>query len=113
MDRRGFARRAGWGFLAGVAVTLSPGCGSLPTEAESEGSATGTISLNHGHEAVITAARLAAGGDLQLDITGRSTHGHVVVLTPQDLARIGAGERVSRNSSDGFDDKHDHVVTFN
>lgn len=114
MDRRGFARRAGWGFLAGVAVTLSPGCGSSsPAEAESDGSAAGTISLNHGHEAVITRARLVSGGALRLDITGRSTHGHFVDLTPEDLARIRAGERVSRNSSDGFDDKHDHVVTFN
>lgn len=33
--------------------------------------------------------------------------------TVDDLQRIHAGDGSAGNSSDGFDDKHDHVVTFN
>jgi uncharacterized protein len=44
---------------------------------------------------------------------GRSTHSHHVDLTSDELRRIRNGERIVRHSSDGFDDKHDHVVTFN
>jgi len=73
----------------------------------------GSISLNHGHRAVITAAQLSAADSLLLDITGQSTHSHTVSLTADEVRRIWAGEQVSQHSSDGFDDKHDHVVTFN
>jgi hypothetical protein len=75
--------------------------------------AVGSISLNHGHEAVVTAGQLLAGGALRLDITGRSTHAHSLDLTADDVLRIRSGERVSRHASDGFDDKHDHLLTFN
>lgn len=75
--------------------------------------AVGMISLNHGHEAVLTTAQLLNGNGLRLDITGRSTHSHHVDLTSDELRRIRNGERIVRHSSDGFDDKHDHVVTFN
>lgn len=115
MDRRRFAGRLAWSLLAGATVHVSSGCGSAPPAGPGtdEAAAVGTISQNHGHEAAVTGAQLAAGGALRLDITGRSTHGHVVDLSADDVRAIRRGDRVSRHSSDGFDDKHDHVVTFN
>ncbi len=73
----------------------------------------GSVASNHGHRAIITAAQLQAGGALLLEIQGQSTQGHTLTLTAERVSRIRAGERVSQFSSDGFDDKHDHVVTFN
>ncbi len=73
----------------------------------------GTISLNHGHEAVVTAVQLAAGGGLRLEIQGASAHGHALDLTADDVVRIRRGETVSLLSAPGWEDKHDHRVVFN
>ena len=85
LDRRQFTQEASLAFLAGVTVTVSacgggggggsnagdsydPAGGSTtPTTTlpPAPGSKTGQISANHGHEAVITAAQLQAGGAVQ------------------------------------------------
>ncbi len=111
MRRRELAR---W-FFAGLAVEIAPACRGSgvtapgPSTADNEGA----VGTNHGHRAVITSAQLAAGGALLLEIAGQSTHGHTLTLTSDEVKKIRAGERVSQFSSDGFDDKHDHLVTFN
>ena len=70
----------------------------------------GTISSNHGHVAVITAAMLSMAGDLILDIRGETLHTHSVMLTAAEVRGIAAGVRVSKESSGRT---HTHTVTFN
>lgn len=125
MDRRRFTSlAAALAALSGVAITI--GCGGSDSSPTSNSGATGgtggtggsasgdkvgTISSNHGHVATITAARLASGGELKLDITGTSNHPHTVDLTAADLTAIAGGQRVSKESSN--DAAHTHTVTFN
>jgi hypothetical protein len=81
-----------------------------PTPAAS-GDKTGTISSNHGHSAVITAAQLTAAGALKLDITGSASHPHSVELTAAEVTAIAGGTKTSKESS--TDASHSHTVTFN
>lgn len=123
MSRREFTAASVMAMLAGVTVTLT-GCGgggggsssptgpttSTPTPT-ANGDKTGTISANHGHVAVVTAAEMTAGAAISLDIRGSSDHPHRVQLSADDIRQISQGTRVSRASS--TDDGHDHIVTFN
>jgi hypothetical protein len=127
IDRRRFTQEAGLAFLAGVSVTVS-GCGggggtgmnsgddygpptsSTPPQTAS-GNKSGSIASNHGHEAVITAAELAAGGDVRVNIAGTAGHNHVVDLPAQAVREIRDGQAVQKESSST--DGHVHVVTFN
>jgi hypothetical protein len=118
MDRRQFTSvAAALAALAGVTITI--GCGSdSPTSGgnggtggSSSGDKVGSISGNHGHTAVISAATLAAGGDISLDIRGNSDHPHTVQLSAAELSSVAAGQRVSKESSSDF--AHSHSVTFN
>jgi hypothetical protein len=68
--------------------------------------------VNHGHRAVVTAAQVAAGGAVRIEIQGESMHGHALDLSADDLARIRRGEVVTVLSAPGWEDKHDHRVTF-
>lgn len=117
LDRREFALRSIMAMLSGVAITIS-GCGgggggspTQPNPQPSSGDKVGTITFDHGHRAVITAAELAAGGAVTLHIRGSSDHPHTVQLSAADVASIAAGQRVSRASSE--EDNHTHTVTFN
>jgi hypothetical protein len=123
LDRRKFTLATAMAMLAGVAITITEACGSsyssptsnptptpTPTPA-GNGDKVGTISSNHGHSAVITAARLSQGGDLDLDIRGTATHTHTVSLSANDLSEIAAGKAVAHESSN--DSGHSHTVTFN
>jgi hypothetical protein len=126
IDRRDFAKEAGLAFLSGVTVTISSACGGggggYSSGSPTSGSPTtttppavtdkvGAISDNHGHVAVITAARLEAGGGYSLDIAGTSGHSQMITLTTDALAQIKAGRAVDTVSSNV--DGHVHVVTFN
>ncbi len=125
LDRRKFTLATAMAMLAGVAITITEACGSSynsPTSSggtggtggstgTATGDKTGTISNNHGHVAVITAAQLNAGGDLVLNIQGTATHNHTVSLTGADLSSIAAGTKVAHDSSTDFG--HSHTVTFN
>ena len=71
----------------------------------------GIVGTNHGHTAVVTAAQIAAGTPFTLDITGTSSHPHMVDLTSSDLTQIGAGQTVVKTSTN--DAAHVHTVTFN
>lgn len=118
LDRREFTLQAALLALAGVSITIS-GCGGgggspttgTPPPVAGSGDKVGVISANHGHSAVITAARLAQGGDLPLDIRGNSGHTHTVNLSGAEIIQIAGGTRVTKASTNG--DGHTHDVTFN
>lgn len=101
--------------LGGAAITIS-GCGgggggnpSGPTLGP--GDKAGSVSANHGHTVVVTAAQLTAGNGLNLGIRGSSNHSHAISLTGAQVVSIRDGARVSVTST--VDDAHDHTVTFN
>lgn len=120
ISRREFTLEWAMAMLAGVAITIS-GCSSnspsSPTPPPASGGGTasgdvsGVVSANHGHIATITAAQLAAGGALSLNIMGNATHAHTVSLTATQLQQIGSKQQVAVIST--TDAGHDHTVTFN
>ena len=122
LDRREFTVAAVMAMLAGVTITIS-GCGgggggtggggspTQPTNDPATGDKLGTISADHGHEARITAAQLAAGNTVTLQIRGSAPHPHTVELTGAEVVSIRNGQRVGKASSE--DDFHTHTVTFN
>lgn len=125
IKRRQFTQEASLAFLAGVTVSVS-GCGgggggggddyqsptggTAPPTAAS-GSKTGQISANHGHEAVITAAQLQAGGAVRIDIASSAGHSHIVDLPAQAVQEIRDNKPVQKDST--TTDAHMHTVTFN
>jgi hypothetical protein len=130
LSRREFSVAAALAALSGVAITITAcggggGGGESPTGASgapgyNDGSTTsgsasgdkvGTISANHGHSAVITAAQLTAAGALKLDIKGAADHPHTVELSAAEVVAIAGGARTSKESS--TDASHSHTVTFN
>jgi hypothetical protein len=129
VKRRDFNRDAGLAFLSGITVVLSAcggggggayGSSSSPTSPGTAGVASGDesgqISSNHGHQAVITAAQLLAGGALQLDIRGSADHTHIVTLPAlavQEVKNGGAVQTDSTSTSSASYQDHMHTVTFN
>ncbi len=105
-------RRRGGG---GGGDSYSPtGGGTTPTATLApapSGSKTGEISANHGHQAVITAAELQAGGALRIDIAASAGHSHIVELPAQAVQEIKDGKAVQKDST--TTDAHMHTVTFN
>lgn len=125
LGRREFTVASAMAVLSGVAITVS-GCGgssssptspatptppTAPATPAPSADAVGTVSSNHGHAAVVEAAKLAAPEEVSLDITGTSSHPHTVALSAAEVQQIGAGARVSKESS--TDAAHSHTVTFN
>ena len=117
IGRREFSEKALLALLSGVAVTVSA-CGgggdsgspSAPS-APAPGDETGTISGNHGHTALISAAQLSGGAAVTLQIRGSASHPHSVDLSGGEVQSVAAGQRVSKSSSS--EDGHTHTVTFN
>ncbi len=121
LDRREFTVAAVLAALSGVTITIS-GCGggggsSNPTNPNPVPStnpgdkAASSISGNHGHMAVIEAARLNSPSTVALDIRGSADHPHSVELTAAQVQQIAANQRVSKEST--VDQAHSHTVTFN
>lgn len=125
LGRREFTVASAMAVLSGVAITVS-GCGgsssspatpttpttpTTPATPAPSADVVGTVSSNHGHSAVVEAATLAAPEEVSLDITGSSSHPHTVGLSADEIEQIGAGARVSKESS--VDASHSHTVTFN
>ena len=118
LDRREFSLAAALAVLSGVSITISA-CGGgssspttpTPTPTPSSGDKIGAISANHGHVAVITAARLASPTDVDLDITGTAGHSHHVTLSAAEIGQIAGNARVTKTST--TDSGHNHDVTFN
>jgi hypothetical protein len=111
MNRREFTTQAALLMLGGATITLT-GCGGGSPAASSPPltDKTGTISSNHGHSAVITAAQQGEGGSLDLDLRGTASHTHMLSLTAAEIATIRSGavfEKTCTGTS------HTHTVTFN
>lgn len=128
IDRRDFAKEASLAFLSGVTVMISDACGggggysstpstTPPTTAPPASAVTdkvGSISDNHGHMAVITAAQLEAGGGMSLDIgapPATSDHHHMISLNADAIGLVKAGRAVDTVSTSTAG--HTHIVTFN
>jgi len=123
VGRREFTLSAALAALSGVAITISacggggggsptsPSTPTTPPPAASGGDKQGLVATNHGHAAVITAARLASPADVSLDIRGTSDHPHTVTLSAAQVSSIAANQRISMEST--TDDGHSHTVTFN
>ncbi len=124
LDRREFTAEAVLAALSGVVILVSEtacggGSGSMsptspapnPPTGGTSSDKVGQISNNHGHSAVVTAAQLLAGNQVQLDIRGQANHSHFVTLTHDTLQAISAGVTVSTDST--TTNGHDHTVTFN
>ena len=127
LSRRQFTQEASLAFLAGVSVTVSacgggggggaggdygsPTASSTTPPPTAGDSKTGQISANHGHQAVITAAQLLAGGAIALDIAYQAGHSHIVSLPAQAIQQIKDGRPVQTDST--TTDGHMHTVTFN
>jgi len=81
------------------------------------GDKTGSISANHGHEAVITAAKLTTAAAISLDIRGSADHTHTVELSADEINTIARNQQVSKGSTSsstgGIYGDHAHTVTFN
>jgi hypothetical protein len=120
ISRREFTLEWALAMLAGVAITIT-GCSSdktsspTPTPTPGGGAAssdvTGVVSANHGHIAVVTAARINAAAGFDLDIMGNATHPHTVTLTAGQVQQIGARQTVAVVST--TNESHNHTVTFN
>ena len=119
LSRRDFTLASALAVLSGVTITVSACGGSSSPAAPTPttppptggGDKVGTVSTNHGHTAVITAAELTAGGDVALDIQGTADHSHAVLLSAAEVMAIAADQRVSKESD--TEQAHSHTVTFN
>jgi len=124
LDRRSFNVAWAYALLGGAAISI--GCGSdTPTGSSSNNSGSGSnsggtasatdkegqVSANHGHRALITAAQLTAGNDLEMNIQDTGTHGHTIRLTAAQIVSVRNGTRVSVETS--TTQSHTHTVTFN
>jgi hypothetical protein len=122
LSRREFSLASAMAVLGGATLTVT-GCGggspyggspttpSSPPPTPMSGDAVGTISANHGHTAVIEAARLAAPEMIEIDIAGQAGHPHTVAYSADEVQQIADGQRVSKVSS--VDQGHSHTVSFN
>ena len=118
IGRREFTREAVIAILSAATITIAD-CGGggssnpspSPSPTPTPGDVTGTVSANHGHTAVVTAAQITAANAVSLDIRGDATHPHTVELSAAEVGMIGNRQTVSKTSSS--DDGHLHTVTFN
>ena len=122
MDRREFTVQSALALLGGFVTITVTGCGgggSSSTSPSGGGSSSsnvfGTVSDNHGHQAVITGAQLTAGNGLTLDLRGEADHPHTVDLSAAEIAQISNGQtvtKVSSNMASASLAMHGHVVSF-
>ena len=118
-SRRDFTTAGLMALFGGMVITVGAcsddSSGGSPT-APSATDRTGSISANHSHAAVLTVARLAAGGAVVLDIRGSSNHPHTVELSAGEVTQARDGQQVAKTSSTDFGngfENHSHIVTFN
>src|SRR6187200_201147 len=98
IGRREFSRSAVIALLSSATITITDcGGGSEPTPIPSY--VAGSISANHGHEAVVTAAQITAANAVKLEIMGAATHSHSVELSAAEVGMIGARQTVVKVSS--------------
>jgi hypothetical protein len=115
LTRREFTLEAALAILAGCVITISDtACGdskstTTPTSVNPS-DVNGSISANHGHEAVIKGAQITAGSAFALDIRGNATHTHTVSISQADLTSLRNRQTVTSIST--TDSGHSHTVTF-
>ena len=120
LTRRKFTLEAALAILAGCVITITDAaCGGkddTPTNpAPAPTDITGTISANHGHAAVVTAAQITATSAIVLDIKGSAVHNHTLSLSQTDLQTLKNRTPVSKDSSSDVSASaglHLHTVTF-
>lgn len=118
VTRREFTLDAALALLAGCVITISDACGGSksttdPSPAPTD--ITGTVSANHGHTAVVTAAQITAANAFPLSIQGMAVHNHTVSLSQADLQTLKNRQPVSKDSSSDVSATfglHLHTVTF-
>ncbi len=64
------------------------------------------------HEAIITAADMAAKADKTYEIQGLAGHSHQISLTKADFEKLAAGGPVTLHSTRDADDQHLHTVSI-
>ena len=122
IGRREFSRQAVVAILSAATITIADcgGGGSSPAPTPPPGGGgggggggdvAGTVSANHGHTAVVTAAQITAANAVNLDIHGTADHPHTLSLTAAEIGMIGSRQTVAKTSSN--DNSHSHTVTFN
>jgi hypothetical protein len=112
LTRREFTLESALAILSAATITISCGDDDKPSTAPTTATdKNGTVSANHGHVAVITAAQLTSPTTISLNIQGQATHAHTVDLTAAEVSSIGANVQVAKVSS--TDNAHNHTVTFN
>src|SRR5438552_19197368 len=103
MSRRDFTLEAALAILAGCVITISDACGGNSTSPSPPTvDLTGTISANHSHTAVVTAAQITAANAVVLNIQGTAVHSHTLSLSQTDLQTLKNRQPVSRDSSSDF-----------
>ena len=116
ITRREFTVDSLMALFAGVAITVTTAaCGGDDNPSGPDGSRSGVVEANHGHSAVVTAAQITAGNSVTLTLAG-SDHTHTVDLTGAEVGQIGAGTRVTKQSTNDASASfgaHAHTVTFN
>ena len=116
ITRREFTLDSLMALFAGVAITVTTAaCGGDDNPSGPDGSRSGVVEANHGHSAVVTAAQITAGNSVTLTLAG-SDHTHTVDLTGAEVGQIGAGTRVTKQSTNDASASfgaHAHTVTFN
>ena len=114
LTRREFTLESALAILAAATITIT-GCGDDDDNDNGTGPSgqgeVGTVSVNHGHVATITAAQITTGGALSVDIRGTADHPHTISLTAAQVASIGQNQQVSVVST--TDNAHNHTVRFN
>ena len=118
VTRREFTLEAALALLAGCVITISDACGGKSSTTDASPAPTdinGTVSANHGHTAVVTAAQITAANAVALSIQGTAVHNHTLSLSQGDLQTLKNRQPVSRDSSSDVSATfglHLHTVTF-
>ncbi len=111
VNRREFTLQSAMALLAGVVITID-GCGGKSPAAPAPvvNDVNGAISANHGHTAVVEAAKITAGNAISLDIRGTASHPHTVELSQAEMTMLRNRQVVSKDSTNN--NNHMHTVTF-
>jgi hypothetical protein len=116
-SRREFTVQAVLAILSGYVITVSDACSSsTPTTPTTPTTPivdiNGVVSANHGHIAIVTAAQITAGSQVDLDITGQATHKHIVTLTAANMTTLKARPPQALTVNSTTDNGHSHTITF-
>ncbi len=119
--RREFTLEAALALLAGCVITISDACGGSKTNTSptspspAPADINGTVSANHNHVAVVTAAQITATNAIVLSIQGTAAHNHTLSLSQAELQALKNRQPVPKDSTNDFSNTyglHMHTVMF-